>query len=362
MTVSFKQTVQGSWDGDRTQSGIAPLRAVLGLFSLSYRGGVAARNRLYDLGLLRQAKLPCPVISVGNLTVGGTGKTPTVVLLANLLREKGRRPAVLSRGYGGRAGAPVSIVSDENRVLMEWGEAGDEPVLIARAVPGVPVLTGAERRLTGRAAVERFNADILILDDAFQHRQLFRDLDIVLVNAALPFGNGRLLPRGPLREPKASLRRAHLIIRTGAEGDPVEPLEEAAAGLPFFRGIHRPQGIVEGRTGRLLPAASLQGEKVCAFAGIGQPEIFRRSLIALGAKVVSFRTFPDHYPYIRSDIDALRRLAAETGADRIITTEKDGVRLDYFPDFLAKVSFLRIGMEITPPESFAELIFSRLAY
>jgi tetraacyldisaccharide 4'-kinase len=200
------------------------------------------------------------------------------------------------------------------------------------------------------------------LDDAFQHRQLFRDLDIVLVNAALPFGNSRLLPGGPLREPKASLRRAHLIIRTGAEGDPVEPLEEAASGTLLFRGIHRPQGIIEGRTGRLLPAALLQREKVCAFAGIGRPEIFRRSLIALGAEVVSFETFPDHYPYIRPDIDALRRLAAETGADRIITTEKDGVRLSDFPEFQAEISLLRVEMEITPSEPFAELIFSRLAY
>jgi len=285
-----------------------------------------------------------------------------VILLANMLREKGRRPAVLSRGYGGRAGSPVSIVSNENRILMAWGEAGDEPVLIARAIPGVPVLTGAKRRLTGRAAVEQFNADVLILDDAFQHRQLFRDLDIVLVNAALPFGNGRLLPGGPLREPKASLRRAHLLIRTGAEGDPIEPIEEAASGIPFFRGIHRPQGIIEGRTGHLLPASSLQREKVCAFAGIGRPEIFRRSLIALGAEVVSFRIFPDHYPYVYSDLDALRRLAAKTGADRIITTEKDGIRLTDFPIFQAEVSFLRVGMEITPPGPFAELIFSRLAY
>jgi tetraacyldisaccharide 4'-kinase len=362
MTASFKETVQRSWDEDRTKSGITPLRAVLRLLSLPYRGGVASRNRFYDLGLLRQAKLPCPVISVGNLTVGGAGKTPTVILLANLLREKGRRPAVLSRGYGGSTSAPINIVSDKKSILMGWREAGDEPILIARATPGVPVLTGPKRHLTGRAAVEQFNADILILDDAFQYRQLFRDLDIVLINAALPFGNGQLLPGGPLREPKASLRRAHLLIRTGAEGDPVEPLEEAASGLPFFRGIHHPQGIVEGRTCRLLPSASLQGQKVCAFAGIGRPEIFQRSLIALGAEVVSFRTFPDHHPYIRTDLDALRRLASETGADRIITTEKDGVRLTDFPDFLTEASLLRIGMEITPPRPFAELIFSRLAY
>ncbi len=362
MTVSFEAIVRSSWDEDRTKSGITPLRALLGLFSLAYRSGVVARNRLYGHGLLPQMKLPCPVIAVGNLTVGGTGKTPTVILLANMLREKGYRPAVLSRGYGGHTGSPVNIVSDENHILMEWRKAGDEPLLIAHAVPGVPVLTGAKRCLTGRAAVEQYNANILILDDAFQHRQLFRDLDIVLINAALPFGNGRLLPGGPLREPKPSLRRAHLIIRTGAEGDPIESLEETASGMPCFRGIHRPQGIIEGRTGCLLSAGLLQRQKVCAFAGIGRPEIFRRSLTALGAEVVSFKTFPDHYPYISSDLDILRRLAAESGADRIITTEKDGIRLTDFPEFLTEISLLRVTMEITPSGPFAELIFSRLAY
>ena len=362
MPLSFKTMVRGCWNEDRSEKAITPLRTVLRLLSLPYRGAVAARNRLYDLGFLPQAKLPCPVIAVGNLTVGGTGKTPTVILLANMLREKGYRPAVLSRGYGGNARSSVGIVSDEHQLLMGWREAGDEPVLIARAVPGVPVLTGPRRSLTGRIAVDRFNATVLILDDAFQHRQLFRDLDIVLVNGALPFGNGLLLPGGPLREPEASLRRAHLIIRTGAEGDPIEPLEAAVAGLPLFRGIHRPKGIIEGYGSPLLSAGLLRGEKVSAFAGIGRPEIFRRSLIALGADVVSFTIFPDHYRYSRYDLDALRRLAAASGSQRIVTTEKDGIRLADFPEFMAEISLLRVEMEIAPPEPFAELIFSRLAY
>src|SRR3989339_1339044 len=167
--MNLEVTIQGIWNEAKQGGRTAFLRAGLRLLSLPYRGGVAARTRLYDLGLLPQVKLPCPVIAVGNLTVGGAGKTPTVILLANLLREKGYRPAVLSRGYGGRAGDPVSIVSNENQILMEWGEAGDEPVLIARAIPGGPVLTGAKRQLTGRAAVEQHNANVLILDDAFQH-------------------------------------------------------------------------------------------------------------------------------------------------------------------------------------------------
>jgi tetraacyldisaccharide 4'-kinase len=346
------------WSEERAADPIGVLRAGLHILSLPYRGAVAARNRLYARGLLRQERLPCPVISVGNLTVGGTGKTPTVILIAAMLKGKGRRPAVLSRGYGGAARAPVNTVSDGKRILMGWREAGDEPLLIAGAVPGVPVLTGPRRFLTGRAAVERFGADVLVLDDAFQHRELYRDIDIVLTDAAHPFGNGYLLPRGPLREPPEALRRAHLLIRTG-DPESEGPLPEVPS-LPSFRGVHRPRELVEAATGRILPLAELNGMKVCAFAGIGSPEAFRRSLISLGAEIVSFRAFPDHHPYTLSDVGALRRLAGETGADRIVTTEKDGIRLADFADFPAELSLLRIGMEIAPAGAFAELLLPEL--
>jgi tetraacyldisaccharide 4'-kinase len=356
--MTLEETVQRSWVEDPTGSLITPFNSLLRLLSLPYRGAVAARNGLYDRRLFQQVRLPCPVISVGNITVGGTGKTPMVILLAKLLREKGRRPAVLSRGYGARTKAPVNTVSDGNRILMGWHEAGDEPILIARSVSGVPVLTGPRRLLTGRAAIGHLGADILILDDAFQHRALYRDLDIVLIDAAHPFGNGRLLPGGPLREPAKSLGRAHFLIRTG-DREP-EPLPSEIPELPSFRGFHRPLAVLEGGTDRLLPTASLQGQKVCAFAGIGRPEAFRRSLNELASEIVSFRPFPDHHPYSPADIDSLRRLAGKTRAERIVTTEKDGVRLTDFPDFLTEVSLLRIGMEITPADAFAELIFSRL--
>ncbi len=359
--MSWEETVQRNWDEDRAESRIPLLYSLLRLLSLPYRGAVALRNGLYDRGLFQQRRLPCPVVSVGNITVGGTGKTPLVILLAKLLCEKGRRPAVLSRGYGARTKGPVNVVSDGNRIRMGWHEGGDEPVLIARSLSGVPVLTGPRRLLTGQAAIGRFGADILILDDAFQHRALYRDLDIVLVDAVRPFGNGRLLPGGPLREPAGALSRAHLLIRTGGSKGSEQPLPGSPE-KPSFRGFHRPLGIAAGGTGHLLPAAALQGQRVCAFAGIGRPEAFRRSLNELTAEIVSFRTFPDHHPYRRTDVDSLRRLAAETGADRIVTTEKDGVRLADFPDFLTEIFLLRIGMEITPADSFAELIFSRLGY
>jgi tetraacyldisaccharide 4'-kinase len=356
--ASFKAKMQGVWDGERTAACTGVLAAALRLLSAPYGAAVALRNRLYDRGILRQERLPCPVISVGNLTVGGTGKTPTVVFIANLLKERGCRPAVLSRGYGGHAKAAVNVVSDGNRVLLGWREAGDEPILIARALPGIPVLTGPKRSHTGMAAMERFSSDILILDDAFQHRSLFRDIDIVLVDAARPFGNGLVLPRGPLREQPKALCRAGILLRTG-DADHEKPLRDFSS-LPSFRGNHRPRELVEAATGRVSPHTDIQGQKVFAFAGIGSPEAFRRGLTALGAKVVSFQAFPDHHPYRRSDIDALRRLAAKSGATRIITTEKDGVRLADFPDFQPEISLLRIGMEIRPIGPFTELIFSRV--
>ena len=356
--MSLEETVRNLWSGERAADPTGILRAALSVLSLPYRGAVAARNGLYDRGLLRQERLPCPVVSVGNLTVGGTGKTPTVILLAAMLRERGRRPAVLSRGYGGSTRAPVTIVSDGQRILAGWRESGDEPVLLARALPGVPVLTGPRRILTGRVAVERFGADVLILDDAFQHRALFRDLDIVMLDAARPFGNGSLLPRGPLREPQGALSRAHLLIRTGG----TQRADFPVLPLPAFRGVHQPRELVEAATGRTLPLTELKGARVCAFAGIGSPEAFRQSLTTLGAEVVAFQAFPDHHPYTAADLEALRSRAGKCGAGRIVTTEKDGVRLGDFPAFLADILLLRIGMHITPAEPFAELIFSRVAY
>jgi tetraacyldisaccharide 4'-kinase len=357
--MSVEKMIRKIWD-EGPNGRTAPLLAILRLLSLPYGAMVAARNRLYDGGALKQQKLPRPVISIGNLTMGGTGKTPTVIFIAHLLKDHGHRPAVLSRGYGGSAHSPVNVVSDGNRILMGWREAGDEPILIARAAPGIPVLTGSRRLLTGRAAVETFGADVLILDDAFQHRSLFRDIDMVLLDAARPFGNGFLLPRGPLREPPDSLRRADILLRTG-EAENEEPLQEAAS-LPSFRAMHKPQGLVAGGTERIEAVSALLGQKVFAFAGIGSPEAFRRSLTELGAVVVGFRVFADHRPYDLSDIEKLRRVAAKSGAARIVTTEKDGIRLVDFPDFLAELFLLRIAMEMTPAEPFAELIFPRLKY
>ena len=192
-----------------------PLLVLLFLLSLFYGLAIRIRNLLFRVGILEPHRLHCPVISIGNLTVGGTGKTPIVMLLAALLKDMGRKPAILSRGYGGTATAPVTVVSTVDHVMGNPEEGGDEPYLMAMSLKNVPVLTGRSRFLTGRYAYEQLGADTILLDDAFQHRQLARDLNIALLKADAPFGNGFLIPRGPLREPRSALKRADAIILTG---------------------------------------------------------------------------------------------------------------------------------------------------
>jgi tetraacyldisaccharide 4'-kinase len=348
--------IQALWDSDQAGNGTLLPRAFLRMASIPYSGAVYLRNILYNKHVIRQRRLPCPVISVGNMTVGGTGKTPTAIMIARILQQNGYHPAILSRGYGGRSRAPVNVVSDGKNILMGWKEAGDEPILMAKSLPGIPVLTGSSRFLTGSAALERFGSDILILDDAFQHRQLFRDIDLVLLDRMRPFANGFLLPRGPLREGQSALSRADIVLRTGV-AEKTEPFSGSAE-IPSFLGVHKPLGIVSGKTGEIVPPETLRGEKIIAFSGIGSPESFRQGLAALGAEVVSYRDFPDHHRYSDSDITGLRRLAVENGASLLITTEKDGVRLADFPAFSAETALLRISMEITPLAPFKELLSS----
>lgn len=339
---------------------------VLYPFSLLYGGAVECRNGLYNRNLLHAHRLPCPVISVGNITVGGTGKTPTVIMLAKLLLTHGYHPAILSRGYGGTKGSGVLVVSDGKSVLADHRAAGDEPVLIARSVPAVPVITGANRHLAGFTAIDRFGADTLILDDGFQHRALTRDVDIVLLDAARPFGNGHLLPRGPLREPPKNLSRASVIVITDTEPDRKEEdnlnatLAVHAPAATLFHGFRRASEITDGFLSTTIPAESLAHEKVLAFSGIASPEGFQKTLASLCGRLIRFIAFPDHHRYRRSNIDDILRIARESTADRILTTEKDAVKLVDFPDFVRNISVVRIEMNIHPAAAFEHTILERI--
>ena len=356
---------QRIWNDEDSIHRFSPTRALLYLSSLIYRLIVDLRNRLYDRQILKSVRLSCPVISVGNMTVGGTGKTPCVIGLARMLQQNGFKCTVISRGYGGRNPQAVNIASDGNSILLGAESAGDEPLLIARSLPGIPVITGAKRKFTGRAAIDRFGSNVLICDDAFQHRQIIRDIDIVLLDAEKPLGNGYLLPRGPLREPKGSLQRADCIILTRSGG--TEPLHPdvagivSKAGVPVFRAAHQFKELIVRGENHLQDQNVLQEKKVCAFCGIAQPASFKKLLVEGGAEVVSFMEFPDHYAYDRFDLEDLKKQFLKFDADYWITTEKDAMRLENHPEFLKTLCILRMEMEIKPAEpSFESFILNRL--
>lgn len=340
-----------------------PLLFSFYLLSLLYGGAVRLRNLLYDCGFFKIRKIGCKVISIGNITVGGTGKTPMVIMLANLLKERGYRPAVLSRGYGGKNRNSINVVSDGRRIFMEHDEAGDEPALIAGSVNDIPVITGRERYLTGKYAVDHMGTDILILDDAFQHRGLSRDIDIVLLNDKRPFGNGFLLPRGTLREQAKALNRADVMVLTGSDREAEEmAIDRVLPHVPIFRGYRRPKDIVQGSGDDIYPLEYLKGKTVCAFAGIAEPESFKRTIISLGGEVAAFIRFPDHHRYTERDLKEIRRESLSHSAAITITTEKDGIKLTGFPDFLCNIYMLRIEMEIIDRDrEFEDVILSSLS-
>jgi tetraacyldisaccharide 4'-kinase len=293
-----------------------------------YRGAVAARITAYRRGWLVTHRLPVPVVSVGNLTLGGTGKTPTVIALVRDLVRRGHRPAVLTRGYGRDTSDPLVLVGPEPG--SGPAQAGDEPVEMAIRLPGVPVVVDADRVRGGAEAMTR-GADIIVLDDGFQHLRLGRDLDLVLVDAGDPWGGGRLAPRGRLREPLAGLERADALLVTKVAADPEPVLDEVkrvaarwSGGAPVLAARLVPTRV--RRPGGVSPAGVLTGRRVVAIAGVGRPEGFADLLRDAGAEVAATRWFDDHH---RFSLDEVRRVAAEAGqlGSVVVTTAKDAVKM-----------------------------------
>jgi tetraacyldisaccharide 4'-kinase len=328
--------------------GLAPLW----LASQVYRGLNAGHHASYTSGVRRRNRLPCRVISVGNLTLGGTGKTPLTMWLARWCQQQGWRVAVLSRGYGAQTAKPFQVVSTGDGPLLDWRLVGDEPYLLARALPGIPVLVGRNRSLSGRYACDQFGVEVIILDDGFQHYALHRDLDVVLIDANNPFGHGTLLPRGILREPLSALRRADAIVLTR--------VDMATTPLPALRhqirrwNAHQPlsdltmvaEMLYRGEASVPGGIAWLRRRRVVAFAGIGNPLAFTTTLTQLGSEVVAQVVFPDHYPFTPADWQALIDLAHQRHAECLVTTEKDAVRLA--PKWQAPIPVytLRIGVRL----------------
>jgi len=312
--------------------GVPPAALVgLGALSLGYRGLLGFRNLLYGAGVFKSRRLPCPVIAIGNLTLGGTGKTPAVELAVRTLREAGIEPGVISRGYG-RRGTGTRVVSDRQGLRLDPRSSGDEPFLLARQLPGVPVVVGENRFVAGRLCLERFRVQALVLDDAFQHRTLRKDLEVVLLNGRAPWGNGHLFPLGVLREPLTALGRADLIVVTrSAEADGFRQIltviRQHNPAAPVVRGDYEPLECWEVHATGTVGPEDLQGRKLAAFAGIAHPPDFRHTVERVGVTVTRFTQFPDHHWYSEEEMLSLAREAERSGAEGLITTEKDWARL-----------------------------------
>ncbi|ACG73924.1 tetraacyldisaccharide 4'-kinase [Anaeromyxobacter sp. K] len=314
-----------------------PLGALAGapllLAEAPFRAAAALRGALYDRGVLPAVRAGAPVVSIGNLAVGGAGKTPAALAVAARLAGRGRRVAILSRGYGA-ARADARVASDGAGALLPAAEAGDEPALLARRLPGVAVLCGPRRAELARTAVEALGADALVLDDGFQHRALARDLDVVVLDASNPFGNGHLLPRGPNREPRTALRRAGLVWLSHADRAAPERLEALrrlardATGRAPVESRHAPTALLDGALREAGSLEALRGRRVAALSGLARPAGFLRTLEALGAEVALARAFPDHHRFTGGELEAVLRDADAAGCAWVVTTEKDAVRLD----------------------------------
>ncbi len=305
----------------------APLAALLAVL---YGGGARARRALYAHRILKAHRLPAPVVSVGNLTVGGTGKTPVVACLAQWWRDQGKKMAILSRGYGGQAQG-VTRLSDGQRLYHRPPEVGEEAYWLARTLPGVAVYTGANRYAAGLDAWRDLKPGLFLLDDGFQHFQLHRDLDIVLLDAAAPFGNGRLLPRGPLREPTATLAAAQVLILTRYEAarhrDVLGRFKAVFPEKPVLTAAIAPLAVRIYPGAQEVPLQGLKQVPLFAFAGLARPQVFCRTLSDLAVDLKGWRAFPDHYALAVGDRRQLVREARASGAAALITTAKDWARL-----------------------------------
>lgn len=332
-------------------------------FSLLFTGIVVFRQNLYKWRLLKNEPLGCLVVVVGNLTVGGTGKTPVVEIFARNLQEQGRNVAILSRGYKSKKEPawkrfwrwithqeepPPRIVSDGEKVLLGPKQAGDEPYMLARNLPGVRVLTDSNRVKAGFFAVKYMGADTLVLDDGFQYFPLKGRLNLLLIDKGNPFGNQSLLPRGILREPISHMKRASYIFLTKSDGQPdpelVDTIRHHHPKVEIIECTHRPRYLHNIKTGEQLPLTALQGTKISAFSGIATPENFEAALLSFGAELEVRHRFLDHHWFTEKELTAICNEAKRNRVEMVVTTEKDAVRLD--DDFEPPIPFYYLRLEI----------------
>ncbi len=330
-------------------------------FAPLYGAMMRKRAAWYRSGIMESHALPVPVVSIGNLTMGGTGKTPMTIYVAGLLKGAGHRPAIISRGYGGKAKEAVNLVSDGVRCLLDADQAGDEPRLMAETLPGVIVATGVKRSIAADFAVRELGADIIVLDDGFQHLGLQRDLDLVLFKAPLFMGNGRVFPGGDLREAVDALARADGFVITGVDrrnraavDDFRDFLESDFPGRPVFSAEYRLKSLTD-RQGAVA-GPEVFGQKLYGFCGLADPGGFLLTVSDQGVSLFGFSVFPDHHPYTEADLAALVEDAAGYGCDALLTTEKDMVKLK---GLSCPMPIYSLNVELNLPASFADFLLSR---
>ncbi len=334
------------------------LRLIFLILSGIYYLSLQIIQLLYRAGILKRVKLKAKVISVGNLTVGGTGKTPVVEKIARLLQEKERKVTILSRGYKSQVAArssQVAVVTDGKEILLSAREAGDEPYLLAQNLSEVPIVVGKDRIRSGNYCLANFNTETFILDDGFQYWRLKRDLDILLIDCLNPFGNGHLLPRGVLREPLKSLKRANLFIlaRTDQEGN-IAPLKEKIRSVnpfaPILESIHAPCYLEDLESKKRFDLEFIKNKEILALSSIAHPESFEKRLRDLGAIILKRLRYSDHYSYTKED---LKEITTKARGCLIITTQKDGVRLEPLLEN-ESILALRIELKITKGQEILE--------
>src|SRR6266404_4194091 len=351
---------------DRPGPRAALLRTVLLGCSKIFAVAIKFRGFLYNVRILRDATLGVQVIAIGNLTTGGTGKTPVVEKFARELRDEGRNVAILSRGYRSKPPpihqwllnkillrddtTPPRVVSDGRSLLLDSEMAGDEPYMLASNLKDVVVLVDKDRVKSGRYAIEKFACDTLLLDDGFQYWKLRgRRQDIVLIDCQQPFGNERLLPRGTLREPPSELVRANVIFITKSDGNTAElrrRIEQFNPNAGIIECIHHPLYLEDLFTGQRLGIEYLKARKIAALSGIAQPESFQQSLVLLGADLVYARKFADHHRFTQQEVlNAINR-SKKKQADAIITTQKDAVRFPKLDRRDLPIYFMRVEIKI----------------
>ena len=357
---------------DQDQPG--PVRLLLGFLkflSFGFAGVVAIRYFLYDVGLLRRYPLGIQVISIGNVTAGGTGKTPVTEIFARTLAAEGRKVAILSRGYRRKEAPwwrrlftqviePPLVVSDGKHVLLDAATGGDEPYMLASNLPGVAVVVDRNRVKAGRYAIKRLGCDTIILDDGFQYQKLKHSIEVVLVDSTNPFGNGNMLPRGVLREPIRHLKRADIIFLTKCRGDVSAVRDEVRkynTKAEIVECNHAPKVLKDVWSREEYPLDWLKGKTVCTLSGIASPKGFENSLRHLGAKVVWCERYADHHRYDSSEILYALNRTADMGSDALVTTEKDAVRFPRLETSPVRCLYLRIAIEILAGgENFTEII------